>query len=172
MIVEDEFSEKWSKFQFEFRAKLLQKSKTQPVTLAGANMVLKEAIYKWEDSYDICGSWVKKLRVSNSKKADAVLSVIKSMRFNNEIRRKEMPDAVLYGVPIAASILTGGVTVAFHIGLIKEIVAFVAPSAILYPSLRHFKDSHEKEGLNALVNRYDEQLEIYRQNINDILFAE
>jgi len=73
----EQFEKAWARFETNFKGKLFAKSKTQPLTLSQANLILKSVSSNWFSGYGAEGMWLRDYTKECPDRAEAITAILK-----------------------------------------------------------------------------------------------
>jgi len=173
-----DFEKAWRHFETNFKGRLLEKSKTQPLGLSQANLILKDASSDWFSGYGAEGKWLRDYKGLCPAGAETVTSILRhEMRLGNEsaprgqgaqvsARDKLGTSNMKYIVPAAGAIIGGVIASAVSAGVLVSAVAMAAPAVLLYSRMQKnpTKAASAARGGTG-INDYVAQLQVYREKI-------
>lgn len=164
------FERHWSKFSSTVKNRLTEKSKVQKITLQYANLILNDTLLMWEDDTEECGLWLKLYVRKVPDKGGLIKNVIENnVRFYEIKERKGISDALKGVIAVLGAI--AGFAAAYFLGvpLWAKILLTVLPAVIIFSILSVVQKNKNKANIKADIEDYLSQLDIYKNNILDIL---
>ena len=73
----EQFEKAWERFETNFKGKLFAKSKTQPLTLSQANLILKGVSSNWFSGYGAEGMWLRNYTKECPERAEVITEILK-----------------------------------------------------------------------------------------------
>lgn len=166
----NEFNQCWDRFKVNVKAKLMERSEDSPLTLAGANLALKDAVSGWLDEFDILGSMLVKVKREQPDTGKEIERILRyELIFQEESREKSLSDLAAYAVPIAGAVAGGGISMIRKASFLVKVASIVLPAAVLTPVMKQVKQSKDEELDKKLIDQYVRQLEGYRERIVKLL---
>jgi hypothetical protein len=165
-----EFNQCWDRFKVNVKAKLMNRSEEAPLTVAGANLALKDAVTGWLDEFDILGSLLVKVKRDQPDTAKEIERILRfELVFKEESREKSITDLAAYAVPIAGAVAGGGISMIRKANFLVKVASIVLPAAVLTPVMKQVKQNKEQEIDKKLINQYVLQLEGFKEKILKLL---
>ncbi len=166
----NEFNQYWDRFKVNVKAKLMSRSEEAPLTVAGANLALKDAVSGWLDEFDILGSLLVKIKHDQPDTAEEIERILRfELVFQEEYRDKSLAELAAYAVPIAGAVAGGGISIVRKAGFFVKVASVVLPAAVLTPVMKQVKQNKEQEIDKKLVEQYVHQLEGFKEKILKLL---
>lgn len=166
----NEFNQCWDRFKVNVKAKLMERSEDSPLTLAGANLALKDAVSGWLDEFDILGSMLMKVKREQPDTGKEIEHILRyDLTFREENREKSLSDVAAYAVPIVGAVAGGGISIIRKANFLVKVASIVLPAAVLTPVMKQVKQNKEEELDKKLIDRYILQLEGFREKLLKLL---
>lgn len=164
------FERCWSKFAVTVKKRLIEKSKTQKITLNYANLILNDALLMWEDSSEECGIWLSHYAKSVPDKGGLIKNIISNnVRFYAIKERKDFPDVLKVLIPIIGAVAGFAVAYVLKAPIWGQIISSIAPALILFPLMNIIQKKKNASNVKSDIKDYLMQLENYKNSIIDVL---
>ncbi len=160
------FERYWNNFSNRLRGSLMNEAKQQELTYNVASVLLSDAIMAWSLSYDECGAWLLRLKSENPQKGELVSQILQSdIKFTKIEPKKDLHPSVKTIAPVCGAALGFGISHALGAGVWTQIIATLAPAAVIYPATKSAEDVIRENNKSAVVDEYMAQLDKYKQSV-------
>ena len=164
------FERCWSKFAITVKKRLIEKSKTQKITLNYANLILNDAILMWEDPSEECGIWLSHYAKSVPDKGGLIKNIItNNVKFYAIKERKDFPEILKILIPVIGAVAGFAISYVLKAPIWGKIVSSIAPAVILFPLMNIIQKNKNASNVKADIKDYLTQLDNYKNSITDVL---
>lgn len=164
------FVENWERFCTDVRANIREKGRNQQVTISTANAVLKDVKSNWTSPYDATGRWLSEFISQYPKQGDQIkLIITQQLIFRKEIKPTSSNKSATIGVSAVSGFIGAGIASVMGASTLVRIAALLIPGAVVYQTLNTVGDSKKRDSETRIGIDYTDQLNIYRDEIKEIL---